>query len=262
LNYQSSWLDKAKRLPQEILSRLDLNVFASTVPDALTKQTLYRVLIAGKGTEFFILPFNTCIDQSKCKIFVSTPNSSQSLDKPQNNLIYLKGQSAIHLSSLPPETFDLIIYLWSSQPSHNIDFISLLTGIRRLLKKKGQFCIVTYLDGSPELPMTIMKNIVKYHKNWSLKMYKSTLPESAAEFRKMLNKANLDDVRIWKDNIICDYLNAEEVYNDIFVIEEGLFSDTVPSQYVSIIKEEFIRELKNCSFPLKITYDFVGASSI
>ena len=276
LNYQSSWLDKAKKLPQEILSRLNLNAFTSTLPNALTGQTLYRVLIAGEGAEFLIPPFNSCLDQAKCKIFVSTSNHSQSLDpygasnidacpvrdKSQKNLIYLKGQPTTHLSSFPPATFDLIISLWSSQPSHNIDFISLLTGIHRLLKTNGQFSIVTYLDGSPELPLRILKKIIKEHKDWSLKMYKSALPASASEFRKILEKARLGDVRIWKDSINCDYPNADDVYNDIFILEQSLFSDAIPSEYISTIKREFIRELKNCSFPLKITYDFVGASSI
>lgn len=91
-------------------------------------------------------------------------------------------------------------------------------------------------------------------------MYKSTLPASASEFRKMLEKAGLSDVRIWKDSIACDYPSAYDVYNDIFILEEGLFSDAVPPEYITAIKREFIRELKTLSFPLKITYDFVGAS--
>jgi len=267
LSYQLSWLDKAKKLPQEILSRLDLRVFKSKTVSGI-RHSSYRALIVGKGAEFFTSAFNGYFDQparldtrsggSEWKIFISNGSEDSTCLEPQNNIIYLKGQSAMHLSSFPEKTFDLIIFLWASELSQ--DIFSLLTNICHLLKVNGQFSIVTYLDGSPVLPLTILKKIIKEHKDWSLKMYKSTLPASASEFRKILEKARLCDVRIWKDSIACDYPSADDVYNDIFIMEEGLFSDVVPPEYIHTIKREFIRELKTLSFPLKVTYDFVGAS--
>ncbi|MFH1231959.1 MAG: hypothetical protein V1709_10740 [Planctomycetota bacterium] len=259
MSYQLSWLDKAKKLPQEILSRLDLKVFKSKTASDI-RQPSYRALIVGKGAEFFTSTLNSYIDQSGWKIFISNGSEDSTHFEPQNNIIYLKGQSAMHLSLFPQKTFDLIVFLWVPEPPQ--DIFSLLTNIRYLLKTNGQFSIVTYLDGSPELPLSILKKIIKGHKDWSLKMYKSTLPASASEFRKMLEKAKLGDARIWKDSIACDYPSPDDVYNDIFILEEGLFADAVPSEYISIIKREFIRELGTLSFPLKVTYDFVGVSGI
>ncbi|MFH0888738.1 MAG: hypothetical protein V1871_05970 [Planctomycetota bacterium] len=259
MSYRLSWLDKAKKLPQEILSRLDLNVFKSKIVSDI-RHSSYRALIVGKGAEFFTSTFTGYFDQSEWKIFISNGSEYSTCLEPQNNIIYLKGQSAIHLSSFPQKVFDLIIFLWTSDSSQ--DIFSVSTNIRHMLKVNGRFSIVTYLDDSPVLPLAILKKIIKKHKNWSLKMYKSILPASASEFRKIIERVGLSDVRIWKDSIKCDYQSADDVYNDIFILEEGLFSDVVPPEYIHTIKREFIRELKTLPFPLKVTYDFVGASGV
>ena len=93
-------------------------------------------------------------------------------------------------------------------------------------------------------------------------MLESTLPNSAKQFRNILEKSRLGDIRIWKDSITCFYQNVNDAYNYIFQAENNMFLETMPSEYIRIIKEGFIQGLKKYSYPLKVSYDFVGSTGI
>lgn len=283
MNYQICWQDKAKKLPQDILSRLFLDKFKSGNAQS------FRVFISGQGSEFMLNAMQSIVSQSAVRIFISgfpagfgivavNPEYQTKAQSIQSdNVVFLKGAPVVHLSSFPANMYDLVVSLWNSLPvgtndspqkpdkadvMKGLDFTSYLSNIYRLLKDGGQFCVVTYLDGSPELPLNIFKSIIKRHQDWSLKLFKSTLPGSASEFRKMLYKSGLGDIRVWEDNIICDYQNAEEFYNDIFAMENYLFSDEMPKEYASVIKREFTQELNALSYPVKIAYNFAAATGL
>ncbi|MEW6026981.1 MAG: hypothetical protein AB1599_06790 [Planctomycetota bacterium] len=258
MNYQTSWQDKVKQLPEEIFSRLEQK-------DAQTASR--RALLTGKGSEFFLPGLNKFLPPSRWKLFVSNGKISAN-SALGDNLIYLKGQSITHLTSFPDGIFDLAISLWDL-PSQNPDNISYMNNLCRLLKKSGQLSIIAYLDGSPELPLDIIKEIIR-RKKLPLKIFKSALPGSTGDFRKMLNKAGFGDVRIWKDNIACIYKSADELYDDIFPDISGgesgkegnIFTDSTTDEQRTIIKEEFIRDARKHSFPLEISYDFAGGVGV
>ena len=268
MNYQASWQEKAKKLPEEIFSRLG---------HANNHSLLKRALLLGRGTESFLSDSKLFIPPA-WKLFLSGSNMPLDHSTTQTeNLIHLKGQSIKHLTSFPTDIFDVIISLWdlSIQSNNNISYMK---NIHRLLKNKGQCGIITCLDGSPELPLDIIKRII-HQKKLPLKIFKSTLPDSPGSFRKMLNKTGFGDVRIWKDSIVCAYQSAEDLYNDIFPAspiptpsvrdgegrsadEGNLFMDNTTDEQRIIIKEEFIRKVREYSFPLEISYDFAGGVGV
>lgn len=237
------------------------------------QSTPKRALLVGKGIELLTPDLNRFLNKSEWKLFISQakdgcdfchhssdipPDNSAT---PHDNLVYLKGESIIHRTSFPTGIFDLVISLWDL-PSQSPDNISYAGNLCRLLNKRGQFSVITYLDGSPELPLDILKRII-HQKKLPLKIFKSALPDSTVNFRKMLNKTGFGDIRIWKDNIACTYQSAEDLYNDIFTDGEGnLFMDNTTDEQRVIIKEEFIGKVREYTFPLEISYDFAGGVGV
>jgi len=287
LKYQISWQEKLKKLPEEIFKRLEKTANQSTPK---------RALLIGAGIILLLPDLNEFLNKSEWKLFISRAEDalptgrqecttcdhnlgaqSRNLTTPHDNLVYLKGEPTAHLTSLPAGIFDLVISLWDL-PSQISDNIFYTNNLYRLLKKGGRFSIITYLDGSPKLPLDSLKRIIR-QKKLPLKIFKSTLPDSPGSFRKMLNKTGFGDVRIWKDSIVCAYQSAEDLYNDIFPAspiptpsvrdgegrsadEGNLFMDNTTDEQRIIIKEEFIRQVREYSFPLEISYDFAGGVGV
>jgi len=261
LSYQSSWQEKVKRLPDEIFHRLE----KTNNPQASTQ----RALLIGQGVKLFLPGLNNFISTPEWKLFISqaepchkdTDIKPDHLEALKSNPIYLKGDSISHITSFPSGTFDLIISLWDL-PAQTQDNGSYAKNIHRLLKKKGQFCIFTYIDGSPELPLNIIKKIIERNK-LPLKIFKSALPDSPKSLRRILSKADFGDVRIWKDDITCTYQSSEDLLNDIFSDnEKSLFMDNTTIEQRLIIREEFVKDIREHSFPLKISYDFSGGVGV
>lgn len=279
MSYQASWQEKVKKLPEEIFNRLEKTADQPTFPlrrdgeGKVSPGPVKRALLVGKGIELLLPDLNRFLNKSEWKLFISqaengcapcyhksdiSPDNSAT---PHDNLVYLKGESITHLTSFPAEIFDLVISLWDL-PSQSPDNISYTDSLYRLLKKMGRFSVITYLDGSPELPLYIIKRIIQ-QKKLPLKIFKSALPDSSGSFRKMLNKTGFGDIRIWKDSIAYVYQSAEDLYNDIFPDnEEYLFMDNTTCEQRIFIKKEFIREARKYSFPLEISYDFAGGAGV
>ncbi|MDI6733026.1 MAG: hypothetical protein QME51_02975 [Planctomycetota bacterium] len=286
MNYQSCWNEKAKKIPYDILERLH----PLTRLDQSGHRVGQRALLTGKGTEFFAsalynsFPTPSISDLSQWKIFIinaeEITNKTELSDLPvalfpqkegkTGKIIPLKGTSIDLLSSLPAKTFDLIISLWDMS-FYSYNTLPYIQGVYCCLKKSGRFCIVTYLDGSPELPYFLLKKAIS-NKKIPLKITKSSLPLSPSGFRKILNKAGLGDVRIWKDKVVCIYNNTTELCNDIFAQPlqdkgggggmENLFLDRLSHKYTDTLKEGFVREANKLKFPLQINYDFLGAVGV
>jgi hypothetical protein len=251
-----SWYEKVKILPQEIFSRLDLRALQSSFP--ISDARYYRALISGIGVEFLLTQLKNHLITNNWKLFISTPLLENSDNISDENIIFLKKPSP-YLSGLPAETFHLIISIWETL---DFDWIRLVNIISYLLKKEGHLAFITYLDGSPEILLNILKKVVQKHKDYSLKITKRILPDSSKTLRRILNKAKLGDVRIWRDAIRCWYLSDEGVYKDIFSCQERLFFPSVPSEYISLIKEDFMKELKILSYPLEVKYEFAVATGV
>jgi hypothetical protein len=295
LNYQASWQKKAKELPEEIFSRLEKTPSQSTFPlrrwlptarsgrdgeGRVLPDPTKRALLVGKNIELLLPDLNRFLNKSEWKLFISQAEGAVPAGRqgcapghhssdippdnsitPYNNLVYLKDESITDLTSFPAGIFNLVISLWDL-PSQKPDNIPYTDNLYRLLKKKGQFSIITYLDGSPELPLAIIKRIIN-QKKLPLKIFKSALPDSAGNFRKMLNKIGFGDIRIWKDNIACTYQSAKDLHDDIFSDgEENLFLNSTSAKQRLAIKEEFINEANKSQFPLEISYDFVGGVGV
>lgn len=286
MSYQASWQEKVRKLPEEIFNRLEKTASQPTFPlrrdeeGKVLSDPTKRALLIGKGMELLLPDLNRFLNKSEWKLFISQaengcapcyhksdipPDNSVA---PHNNLVYLKGESITHLTSFPAGIFDLVISLWDL-PSQSPGNISYTGNLYRLLKKTGRFSVITYLDGSPELPLYIIKRII-HQKKLPLKIFKSVLPDSSGSFRKMLNKSGFGDIRVWKDNITCIYESAEDLYNDIFPAspedesddETNLFMANTTNEQRGIIKEEFIRKARKYSFPLEISYDFAGGVGV
>lgn len=279
MSYQASWQEKVKKLPEEIFNRLEKTASQPTFPlrrdgeGKVLSDPTKRALLIGKGIELLLPDLNRFLNKSEWKLFISQAENGRdpcyhksgippdNSVTPHNNLVCLKGESITHLTSFPAEIFDLVISLWD-WPSQNSGNISYISNLYRLLKKGGRFSVITYLDGSPELPLDIIKRII-HQKKLSLKIFKSALPDSTGNFRKMLNKTGFGDIRVWKDSIACAYQSAEDLYNDIFPDnEEYLFMDNTTNEQRGIIKEDFIRKAREYPFPLEISYDFAGGAGV
>lgn len=268
MNYQASWQEKSKRLPEEIFVRLKEIITLPSIPQ--------RALLTGLGIELFLPGLAEFLSPSKWKIFISQAKDSPAArekkcttcqhnsDTPSvlnDSLVYLKGEPNTHLASLPEGIFDLVISLWDL-PSQISDNAAYTKNLYRLLKKGGYFSIITHLDGSPELPLNIIKKVI-HRRKLPLKIFKSALPDSTKNFRKTLNQAGFGDVRIWKDSITCPYQSAKDLYDDVFSKdEETLFMDNTTSEQRIILKEEFTRVAKEALFPLAINYDFAGGVGV
>jgi hypothetical protein len=252
MNYQAIWQEKAKKIPGEIFSRLE---------QPIAENSLKRALLLGLGSEFFVSNANFQSPRS-WKIFISgiagLPNN---LSDGRNNLIILQDESIKHLASFPPGIFDLIVSLWDL-PTDGKNNPQYIKNIERLLSKKGRAGIITYLDGSPKLPLNIIKKIIS-NKSLGLKIFKSALPDSASALRKMMYRAGFGDIRVWPDSIQCEYQSPEDIYQDIF-IESGsnLFALNAPEVQQRILRVEFVKELEKHSFPLTVTYDFAGGTGL
>ena len=279
MNYQASWQEKARKLPEEIFSRLEKAANQSTFTlrrdgeGKVLSDPTKRALLVGKNIELLIPDLNRFLNKSEWKLFISQDEGGCALGHhssdippgnsttPYDNLVRLKDESITHLTSFPAGIFNLVISLWDL-PSQKPDNISYTDNLYRLLKKKGRFSIITYLDGSPELPLAIIKRIIN-QKKLPLKIFKSALPDSTGNFRKMLDKAGFGDIRIWKDNITCAYQSAKDLHDDIFSDgEENLFLNSTSAKQRLTIKEEFINEANKSQFPLEISYDFVGGVGV
>ena len=314
MNYFDCWQAKAKILPQEIISKLFPDILHPKPED---KSDPIRIMISGEGSEFVLNALLEKFDPAKIRLFISgfpngfplnAPVDSNQINRAnQSNIIFLKGPSEMHFTTFPAGMFDLVISLWdkfdiardeASQQNKwdknaklqrkPLDYPSFLKDICRLLKNNGQFGIVTYLDGSPAVPLGIIKKIIKNHRDWPLKLFESSLPSSASAFRKMLYKAGLGDIRAWEDNISCPYQSPDELQNDIFAVEGGLFFNAVPDnhssavllqqntadytrqypdksglpEYILVIKREFMQETKGLAYPLEINYALAAATGL
>ncbi|MBI5778191.1 MAG: hypothetical protein HZA49_01885 [Planctomycetes bacterium] len=264
MSYQTCWQEKVKKLPEEIFTRFE---------KVNNQSTPKRALLVGKGIELLLPNLNRFLGKSEWKLFISqaedgcvpccreTGISSDNSETPPDNLVYLKGGSDKCLSSFPAEIFDLVFSLWDL-PSQSQSNIFYTDNLYRLVKKGGKVSVITYLDGSPELPLDVIKRIIR-RKKLPLKIFKSALPDSTGNLRKMLNKTGFGDVRIWKSSIACAYQSAEDLHNDIFSDGEGnlFMADTTDEQRI-FVKEEFIKEASAYSFPLEISYDFAGGVGV
>lgn len=243
MNYQASWQATARTIPEEIFSRLELPRSGANAK---------RALLMGKGADFFVT--HPKINEAGWKIFTSGVSA---LPDKHPNLIPLKGETSRHLKSFPDGIFNLIVSLWDL-PLKTEDNISYVKNIRRLLSKQSCFGIITYLDGSPELPLSIIRKIIR-EKRLGLKIFNSALPDSSGNLRKMMRSAGFGDVRAWQNSIICEYPAPQDLYQDVFSGNESeLFANSTPESQQETLKSEFMRELNGHNFPLRVNYGFAG----
>ncbi len=226
-------------MPDEIFSRIDPSLQA-TISQG-------RAFLAGPGAEL-LLP-RTATN----KVFLVNP-----LTPPPNNpaVTVLTGDILTKLSAFPPGAFSLVIKLWALPGSP----LEAFKTAYQSLKAGGVFSVITLRDDAPEIPLAILRKILRNHRDWSLRMFKSELPESNDHLRSMLTKSGFGDIRVWKDKITCCYQTAGDIYDDIASQDNSLFRDEIPADIQDIIRREFIEEASK--HPLKINYDFLGAVGV
>lgn len=239
MNYQTAWNEKTQHLPEEIFSRID--------PTLLATISRGRTFLSGPGAELLLSK------TANNKIFLVNP-----LTPPQNNpaVTVLTGNILKKLSAFPPGTFSLVIKLWAL-PGNPLESFKIAY---QSLKKGGVFSVITLQDNAPKIPMNILKRILRNHRDWSLRMFKSELPLSNNHLRQTLTKVGFSDIRVWKDKITCCYQTAEDVYDDLSSQDNSLFRDEIPVNIQNIIRREFIKEA--AKYPLEINYDFLGAVGV
>lgn len=291
---QSAWLDKLNQLPDEIFDRLSLNEIKNQGEKPV------RCFLAGLGWEIFLKKLCPQVPWPKTKVFIATPSQPSASDIPKTENVDffilappflrriaspivindtrkragLEGNFETKLSVFPPATFDLIVFLWNlplDKPQNTLKLAY------RSLKKNGQMAVVTPWESSPELPLTVLKKVLKWfgsaHQTESaevqnrplkLKMYKSDLPRHRRGLRKMLEKTHFKDVRVWSDSVRLSYPSAGSVFDDLLrMSEDGLFQKEITEATKLFIRGEFIKLFESQHQPSPegfiINYDFGGA---
>lgn len=262
LMIEKVWTAKMDSLPGEILDRFELNL-------VLPQTRPLRCFLAGLGWNKFLTKLTKYLNGSNSKVFINPPHTQPVPiieDKIKatwgNNLFILPTQPKSSnfetaLNTFPPNTFDIIVLLWSLSPTRPD---RIFKQIHQALKPRGQFALVTPFDSSPRLVFSILKQTIKQVTSTRLKLYPSKLPANKRQLRKSLECTGFKEVRIWSNTIKYDYPNGRSIFSDLLKLSPGnLFYEAVTAQDKRFIQKRFIELIEKTRSPNKppaITVDF------
>jgi len=216
-----------------------------------------RCFISGVGADLFAGDLTEKAKAESLKLFINLPfDVSYSLPE---HMTLLKGDFHEQLRAFPPDTFDLVVSFWNISLTHPE---STVKAVWKSLKKGGQFVLITSLEGSPKAIMEIFAKIFKERHQANLKLYKSALPESPADLRKLFEKGGFPVPRVWPEKISRYYKTSDEVFADMTNQSElGLFDDKVDDATRAFVKRRFVEliekyrqasELKEIVIPFEL----------
>lgn len=168
-----------------------------------------RCFISGFGCDIFSEELISHVPLKHLKIFFNPPLNYEL--RVTDNVV-LDGIFEEKLLLFPPDTFDLIISLWTIlllKPAMTIKTI------RRGLKKGGQFGLITSLDGSPRIPLLTLKRVIKERPDLGLKLYRTNLPANLAALRKLIEKNGFFNPRVWSESVVQSYPDTNTLFDEL-----------------------------------------------
>lgn len=247
------WLEKIKILPDEVLERLEW-------PTSCVERAR-QYFLSGYGWEFFLEKMLNRLNPTSDKVFI-LPEPALSITNVPPGCIILQGDLEQKLKAFQEDTFELVILLWNISVVNPKETLAIA---KRALKKNGQIVLVTNFDGSPEVPLTILRKALRQITHRYYKLCSSTLPENSKQLRKLLESNGFKDVRVWVDTLQCNYPDGQAMYEDLVKFSPGgLFQESVSQADRILIKEKFIEivQKKFSSKSILVDYTFGGAIGI
>lgn len=229
-----------------IIERLDIatSQHSSSAP--------LRCFISGFGCDIFAEELITQLSSEHLKMFFNPPPN---YELRITNKVVLDGIFEKKLLSFPPNTFDLIISLWTISPLKPEMTIKI---IRRGLKKGGQFGLITSLDGSPRIPLQILNKVIKERPDLGLKLYRTNLPADLSAARKLIEKNGFFNPRVWSESLVHSYPDTNTLFAEL--VGQGQYQKLAPADQ-SFIRQRFGELMvKKPDNSISVEFNLAGAA--
>lgn len=162
------------------------------------------------------------------------------------------------LERVEARSHDFVFSCWELGP---IDPARLVDAAKKTLKPGGAVGVLSIKAESPFIPLSTLVSATREVTGKTVRAQTLPFPKSAEELRKLLRKADFDEVRAWEDFADIDCPDGRAVYAHLAEVSGGSLLGNVDAETSFRIRELFARKIeKVCGGkPLWVRHDFIGA---